>query len=396
MALGALLKGRSSSRNLIRELQSSLAWYIGAGLQPQYAYFPTELNAADDPTRSQEVRLPAGSLPSWWEPLLQGDTGELDRWLLAQASDPFQLSGIPPLHDLANPAIDEVLLSCSKRHTRKPKNLRELLKGPPRRQDLRTSSSSSTRLFSTDLATLRGSFIYPKGVDRDAARLEGGYLDLFSGEGGVARELAGLTGRCVISYDIINDSSQNLLDLSVQSEILSLVKSGWVVGLGAAPVCSSMSRAITPSWRSSDFPYGYPWLREDQLRKVTEGNEFAQFAAKVCRVCIEKSIPFWCENPATSFIWWLPEMRSLLDYEGVGFWMCDFCAFGTRWRKRTRFLTNTGLQGKKTLCPGCLRHQVLRGRSSLHRMSWTSSASLPQRITGDGRHGSGCRKRGQT
>ena len=69
VALGALLKGRSSSRNLSRELQSFLAWYLEARLQPQYAYFPTELNAADDPTTSQEVRPPIGSLPFWWGPL---------------------------------------------------------------------------------------------------------------------------------------------------------------------------------------------------------------------------------------------------------------------------------------------------------------------------------------
>ena len=58
VALVALLKGRSSSKALNKELQSSLGWYLGGGLQPQFAYFPTDLNPADDPTRSLEVREP--------------------------------------------------------------------------------------------------------------------------------------------------------------------------------------------------------------------------------------------------------------------------------------------------------------------------------------------------
>ena len=78
-----------------------------------------------------------------------------------------------------------------------------------------------------------------------------------------------------------------------------------------------MFRVITPSWWSSEFPYGYPWLREDQLRKVSEGNEFARFTAQVCRLYVDNGMAFWCENPATSFIWWLSEMWSLLDHDGV-------------------------------------------------------------------------------
>ena len=58
----------------------------------------------------------------------------------------------------------------------------------------------------------------------------------------------------------------------------------------------------------------------------------------------------------------------------MGFWTGDFCGFGTPWPKRTKFFITTSLQGLKTLCPGCAAHQILRGRSKVHRKSWTCVA----------------------
>ena len=45
--------------------------------------------------------------------------------------------------------------------------------------------------------------------------------------------------------------------------------------------------------------------------------------------------------------------------------------YGTKWRKRTTFFTNTAPGGFRTLCTGCQKHQFFQGRSKKHKMSWT-------------------------
>ena len=95
-----------------------------------------------------------------------------------------------------------------------------------------------------------------------------------------------------MSYDILQHASQDLLDPETQAGVIMLIESGMVLGLGAAPVCSSMSRAITPSWRSAAEPYGIQGLTETQQRKVDDGKVFAKFVSRVCFFCLDKGIPF--------------------------------------------------------------------------------------------------------
>ena len=75
-----------------------------------------------------------------------------------------------------------------------------------------------------------------------------------------------------MGYDILHGSDQDLLCREVQDEVFMLTKSRAILGVGAALVCSSVSRAITPSWRSSTMPYGKPGLTESQQKKVDDGN----------------------------------------------------------------------------------------------------------------------------
>ena len=224
------------------------------------------------------------------------------------------------------------------------------------------------------LSKVRGALVFPCGVDHHECVARSGYLDLFSGSGGVAKELARLSGRWVLSYDIVNSPEQDLLKPEVQREIYDLITRRAVVGIGAAPVCASMSRAITPPWRSTAQPEGVQGLTATQQAKLDAGNQFAEFIAKLGLTCIEYQLPFWCENPWLSFLWWIPSIRNLMSRPEVDFWLLDFCALSTPWQKRTRILTNTCLGGQRTLCPGRTKHQLLRGRSTIHKRSWTKVA----------------------
>ena len=55
-------------------------------------------------------------------------------------------------------------------------------------------------------------------------------------------------------------------------------------------------------------------------------------------------------------------------------WLVDYCRYGTPWRKRTRFYLNVAEAEQKTLCSGGHTHQLLRGRSKVHKTNWTRVA----------------------
>ena len=130
-----------------------------------------------------------------------------------------------------------------------------------------------------------------------------------------------------------------------------LIKSHSILGVGAAPVCSSLSRAITPPWRSREFPEGLPGLPVHQQVKVDQGNSFAAFVAEVAQLCIEFRLPFWIDNPWASFLWSLPELVALRTHSETGFWLFDFCRFNTPWRKRTRVLQTLVYASRKLCVP---------------------------------------------
>ena len=58
VALGALVKGRASSRALNFEMQRSLGPHLSSDLYPAYGFWPSKLNRADAPTRDSAVEGP--------------------------------------------------------------------------------------------------------------------------------------------------------------------------------------------------------------------------------------------------------------------------------------------------------------------------------------------------
>ena len=59
------------------------------------------MNAADDPTRSKEIRAPAEEVLSWLSSAaIEGNFKEFDLWLVQQGYSPVQLSQIPCTDDV--------------------------------------------------------------------------------------------------------------------------------------------------------------------------------------------------------------------------------------------------------------------------------------------------------
>lgn len=100
VALGCLLKGRSSSSALNEELVGSLPVML---LQDKYSegiYFETSVNPGDDPTRGKEVRKPTKSLPWWWEELKNGCYAGFDDWMRRHDVHPDETCGLPEFAEL--------------------------------------------------------------------------------------------------------------------------------------------------------------------------------------------------------------------------------------------------------------------------------------------------------
>ena len=211
-----------------------------------------------------------------------------------------------------------------------------------------------------------------------------GYLDLFSGEKGVAKCWVALTGGWSLTFEIEDGPGQDLNDILNRSHIARLLALGVFVAWGAAPVCSSFSVAITPPVRTCQHPEGLDNVSNRMKLKLLEGNSQSSWILELALLSALLSLTFWIENPDLSWLFRQPDWRSFLaTYEGagLGFWRFDQCRFFRKWRKRTRVLTSTSLAGTSTFCAGCKSHILLRGRSSQHKCSWTRVAqSYPHRL----------------
>ena len=141
-----------------------------------------------------------------------------------------------------------------------------------------------------------------------------GFLDLYSGESAVAKEMAKRLGVWVVTVDFAHGENQDLLDRDLQQLFFELAEADVFLGLGAAPECCSFSRAVCPAVRSSSSPEGLPHLTKNMKVKVDRGNRHAAFLLRLVLIFIKKDLPYWIENPDGSFLWLL---KDWLDENGA-------------------------------------------------------------------------------
>ncbi len=105
--------------------------------------------------------------------------------------------------------------------------------------------------------------------------------------------------------------------------------------------------------------------------------------ALIIQEAIQLCIPIVIENPNTSFLWSAPVLVALAQAPCFRSHQVDQCAYGTRWRKRTR-LWSWHCSDAISLRPCCTgqavcsfsnkKHIVLTGRDSVSGRLWTSLA----------------------
>ena len=138
-----------------------------------------------------------------------------------------------------------------------------------------------------------------------------GFLDLYSGKKGFARSAVRYGASWVLTVDFLDGPQCDLLDNSVRKRIQFLLNSKVFIHLSAAPICSSLSRAITPAVRTRDEPSGIRNVSPAMKVKIADGNIHSKWLAGIIRICLRLGIRYWVENPDSSFLWILPEWRDL-------------------------------------------------------------------------------------
>eukprot|EP00438_Fugacium_kawagutii_P029179 Skav210075 [mRNA] locus=scaffold7699:14183:18616:+ [translate_table: standard] len=418
VALGCWVKGRSSSYGLNQELQQSLGIHLGCGMYSNAGYVPTEVNTADDPTRGVKVREPEASLPAAFESAGEGDLGAFDEWLASYSADTFSTSGLPSLDELRKPSqVDSAAsLSCdptpeswctpdasgesvggelplpgsstSVRGGLSPTTARWGRGAQPSSDSLLTpgvtpapatagSGDVESILFEVPLEQ----FVLQAVAQEDWRPSTPGFLDLYSGRKGVARAMASMTSTWVITFELEDGANQDVMSPTNKSLIERLLRSGLILGVGAAIFCSSFSRAVRPPVRSAAMPYGFSQMSAKMFTKVSLGNAHARWLANLLKICVKLGLLYWVENPDGSYLWYLDEFLALGSRKPQHVFRIDYCTMGTAWRKRSRFLTSTHLRGQKFWCSRDHVHLRLSGWSKVHGKSWTRVAqTYPKRL----------------
>ena len=381
VTLGAVVKGRSASPALNRELQKSIPVVLSKGLYSTGAYVRSADNPADDPTRGVEVRESRIELPDWWLAAEHGEFSELDRALSAVGLDDFSVGGLPNLHDL-HPKPEVLAARHSKsRLTKMHVRVKAKLQ---LRAKLKQAGTVCPEVFEKvsvpwSVEANEALLSFPKSAFEFSDNFEWpprkpGFLDLYSGKRGFARSCTALGVPWVLCIDILDGPFSDLLDRKVRAKLEFLVSAMVFLHVSGAIICASFSRAITPAVRDRSFPRGLPWVRGEMKQKLMDGNSHSDWLGHIIEMCLLRCIGFWVENPDSSHLWHQSIWRKLGACDFRKCYRLDFCRFNTPWRKRTRFFTDGNLSGVREICKGGHVHRVLRGRSTFHKMAWTKVA----------------------
>ena len=242
--------------------------------------------------------------------------------------------------------------------------------------------------------SLSGSSVLKK-LFKDVSRkhrgsFHGVFLDIFSGDGSVAKFLT-QNGFPVISIDINLDPRFDVLDPQVAKIILGWIRSRCVLGVWVATPNISWSRArhgpLGSSWdpmRTNSHIFGVPNLGVNDQEKVRIGNHTMKFTAQIITSCVHQRTPCFLENPNHSMMWLAPPIKHLCAHRVSRSFVCDFCQYGARWRKRTRIQSWFGCgdsdlsrqcSGHNGVCSRTHKHHIiLKGQDPISKQLWTHLA----------------------
>jgi hypothetical protein len=144
-------------------------------------------------------------------------------------------------------------------------------------------------------------------------------------------------------------------------------------------------------------PWGLPDLTPHNMIVVREGNQCLQATIRIILCLHRHKLPWILENPQTSRIWYVTALQNLDEDPRVQTYVTDFCRYGAKWRKRTRFMLgncdnldaqrlNRKCQTRHSCCETHKAHIQLSGFAPSGQ-SWTSIAQVyPRKLAKDLAH----------
>lgn len=171
------------------------------------------------------------------------------------------------------------------------------------------------------------------------------FLVLFAGTGRVAAALRTHHDAGAVAVELDDDPLFELEHLSTVEHICGWISPGCVAGVMIATPCSSWSRARRgkPGSPGGPLPSGAQPLGVSNLaavdqEKVRRGNDQTRATVRIVKTALRFKIPIVLENPCQPMLWQTPAIAALCRDPPCRTAIVDTCAFGTRWRKRTKFL----------------------------------------------------------
>jgi hypothetical protein len=204
------------------------------------------------------------------------------------------------------------------------------------------SSASNEDILQTALAPLklkrRRTEELRQALER-ATRLKlAMFLDLFSGAGLLANAWQ-KAGYGSLAIDIRRGAQWDLSINGPWRHLAQWAQDGKIVGFMAGFPCTTFSIARQPPLRSKVEPWGRSHLSDKDVSILEAANSMLRCFLVFLRVCIRLRIPCVIENPATSRLFWIPQLRRLARHPHFRRFKFDQCAFGAPWRKPTILYT---------------------------------------------------------
>lgn len=172
----------------------------------------------------------------------------------------------------------------------------------------------------------------------------GVFLEIFSGCGILGKTIARDNNWPVLLWDWTLGANYDLRRRENRWKIIGWFRAGFIRGSHLGTPCNTFSRARDrppgpPPLRSDTHVLGLPGLSPGDTQKVSEGNLYMRFSVAVLLLCLKLRIACTLENPARSRLWLCPSVQQLLRKRFVSWQVCEFCMFGTSWKKPTAILS---------------------------------------------------------
>ena len=192
------------------------------------------------------------------------------------------------------------------------------------------------------------------------------FADLFAGTGGVGRAATNRYRVPSHIYDINRGKEFDLTDRKVLRRLERDALKGRIVAAMFATPCPSWSvaRNRTLVIRSRSEPWGVKFptrpLSPKDAESLRLGNATMRSTLRLIKLFTRLKIPWGLENPASSNMWYVPELRRYWESGIAHLATVDQCAWKRPWRKRTRVLLYW--------CDPCDVSALERNRCTGHRV----------------------------